>query len=61
MDNISIPKTIRTAQEWEPGLTFAFIPKGTRALRVSVPKRENLKGIAKGACAGDYRERSDHD
>jgi AbrB family looped-hinge helix DNA binding protein len=56
---ISIPKAIRTAQHWEPGLTFAFIPKGSGVLLVPVPKREALAGIAKGASASDYRDRSD--
>ena len=56
---ISIPKAIRSAQHWEAGLTFAFIPKGTGVLLVPVPKREALLGIAKGATATDYRDRSD--
>lgn len=56
---ISIPKAIRTAQQWEAGLTFAFIPKGTGVLLVPVPQREALAGIAKGASAQDYRDRSD--
>jgi len=56
---ISIPKAIRTAQHWEAGLTFAFIPKGTGVLLVPVPQREALAGIAKGASAQDYRDRSD--
>ena len=55
---ISIPKAIRAAQHWEAGLTFAFIPKGTGVLLVPVPKREALAGIAKGAPATDYRDRS---
>ncbi|WP_287882883.1 MULTISPECIES: AbrB/MazE/SpoVT family DNA-binding domain-containing protein [Paracoccus] len=56
---ISIPKTIRTAQHWEAGLTFAFIPKGTGVLLVPVPQRAALAGIAKGASAEGYRDRSD--
>jgi len=56
---ISIPKAIRTAQQWEAGLTFAFIPKGTGVLLVPVPKREALAGIAKGASPTGYRDRSD--
>jgi AbrB family looped-hinge helix DNA binding protein len=56
---ISIPKAIRTAQQWEAGLTFAFIPKGAGVLLVPVPKPESLRGIAKGASAIDYRDRSD--
>jgi bifunctional DNA-binding transcriptional regulator/antitoxin component of YhaV-PrlF toxin-antitoxin module len=56
---ISIPKAIRSAQAWEAGLTFAFIPKGTGVLLVPVPKREVLKGIARGASTTDYRDRAD--
>ena len=40
---ISITKAIRTAQAWEAGLTFAFIPEGTGVLLVPVPKREKLR------------------
>jgi len=54
---ISIPKTIRTAHAWEAGLTFAFVPKGTGVLLVPVPKRDSLKGLARGASATDYRDR----
>ena len=56
---ISIPKAIRSAQHWEAGLTFAFIPKGTGVLIVPVPTREALRGFAKGASATDYRDRAD--
>lgn len=55
---ISIPKAIRTAQHWEAGLTFAFIPKGTGVLLVPIPERESLKGLAKGASPKGYRDRS---
>lgn len=56
---ISIPKAIRTAQAWEAGLTFAFIPKGTGVLLVPVPKWDALKGIARGASTADWRDRAD--
>ncbi len=56
---ISIPKAIRTAQHWEAGLTFAFIPKGAGVLLMPVPKREALHGIVRGASATGYRDRSD--
>ena len=56
---ISIPKAIRTAQHWEAGVTFAFIPKGTGVLLVPVPKLDDLKGLAKGAKTADYRDRSE--
>ena len=56
---ISIPKAIRTAQHWDAGVTFAFIPKGTGVLLVPVPKLDDLKGLAKGANTSDYRDRSE--
>ena len=56
---ISIPKAIRTAQHWEAGLTFAFIPKGTGVLLVPVPDKDDLKGLAKGANPEDYRDHTD--
>lgn len=56
---ISIPKAVRAAHHWEAGLTFAFIPKGTGVLLVPVPKRDALKGLARGAVPNDYRDRSD--
>ena len=56
---ISIPKAVRAAQHWEPGLTFAFIPKGTGVLLVPIPKREALRGLARGSSAKAYRDRSD--
>jgi len=56
---ISIPKAIRSAQHWEAGLTFAFIPKGTGVLLVPVPDKDDLKGLAKGANPEDYRDHAD--
>jgi AbrB family looped-hinge helix DNA binding protein len=56
---ISIPKAVRAAQHWEAGLTFAFIPKGTGVLLVPIPKRDALKGLARGASPSNYRDRTD--
>ena len=56
---ISIPKEVRTAQQWEAGLTFAFIPKGTGVLLIPVPKRDGLTGIARGGFPENFRDRSD--
>ena len=56
---ISIPKAVRAAQHWEPGLTFAFIPKGAGVLLVPIPKRDALKGLARGASPMEYRDRAD--
>lgn len=56
---ISIPKAVRAAQQWRAGQEFAFIPKGEGVLIVPVPKPEDLAGIARGAKAEGYRDRSD--
>jgi AbrB family looped-hinge helix DNA binding protein len=56
---ISIPKAIRSARHWQAGQVFAFIPKGEGVLLVPVPKLEELAGIARGARAKGYRDRSD--
>jgi AbrB family looped-hinge helix DNA binding protein len=56
---ISIPKSVRTAQCWSPGQVFAFIRKGDGVLMVPVPKLEDLAGIAEGANTEDYRDRTD--
>jgi AbrB family looped-hinge helix DNA binding protein len=56
---ISIPKAIRTARQWQAGQVFAFIPKGEGMLLVPVPKREELAGLARGARPRGYRDRTD--
>ncbi len=56
---VTIPETIRKARNWEAGLTFAFIPKGTGVLLVPVPEREDLEELARGASPEGYRDRSD--
>ena len=56
---ISIPKAVRSAQGWEAGQRFAFIPRGASVLLVPIPKRESLKGLARGAAPTDPRDRSD--
>ena len=56
---ISIPKAIRTAMGWHAGQKFAFIHKGEGMLLVPVPALEELAGLARGAQAKQYRDRSD--
>jgi AbrB family looped-hinge helix DNA binding protein len=56
---ISIPKAVRAARRWQAGQVFAFIPKGEGMLLVPVPKREELAGLARGAKAKGYRDRTD--
>ena len=56
---ISIPKAVRTSQQWSAGQAFAFIPKGTGVLLVPVPNLADMRGIAAGANPSNYRDRSD--
>ena len=56
---ISVPKAVRTAQQWHAGQEFAFIPKGKGVLLVAVPKAEDLAGLARGAKPDGYRDRTD--
>ena len=56
---ISIPKAVRVAQHWQAGQEFVFIPEGTGVMLVPVPEMSALVGIAKGAKARAYRDRSD--
>ena len=56
---ISIPKAVRAAQQWRAGQEFAFIPKGEGVLIMQVPEPQDLAGIARGAKAEGYRDRSD--
>jgi len=56
---ISLPKAVRTAQHWHAGQEFAFIAKGKAVLLVPVPKTDDLVGLARGARAKGYRDRSD--
>jgi AbrB family looped-hinge helix DNA binding protein len=56
---ISIPKPVREEQGWQAGQELVFIPKGKGVLVMPVPKRERLRGIARGADPAGYRDRSD--
>ncbi len=56
---ISIPKSVRAARSWQPGQVFAFIPKGEGLLLVPVPRLDDLAGVARGANAEGYRDRTD--
>ncbi len=56
---ITIPATVRAARGWKAGQVLALIPEGTGILLMPVPERGQLAGIAKGASAGDYRDRTD--
>jgi len=56
---ISIPKGVRKAQQWVAGTKFAFIPKGTACCLFLVSKADDLAGLAQGADASHYRDRTD--
>jgi AbrB family looped-hinge helix DNA binding protein len=56
---ISIPKAVRDVRNWKEGQEFAFVPKGSGVLLVPVPQLADLRGIAKGAKAENYRDRED--
>ncbi len=56
---ISIPKSVRTANKWKAGQQFAFVPKDGRVILVPVPDVSELTGIAKGANPHNYRDRSE--
>ena len=56
---ISIPKAIREGQAWQSGQEFVFIPKGKGVLLMPVPRRDDLRGLAKGADPANYRLRTD--
>ncbi len=56
---ICIPKAVRTAQRWQAGQVFAFIPKGEGLMLVPVPTLTELAGLARGAKPKNYRDRTD--
>ncbi len=56
---ISIPKQVRDAQAWKAGQEFVFIPKGKGVMLMPLPKLQELRGLAKGADAANYRDRKD--
>jgi AbrB family looped-hinge helix DNA binding protein len=56
---ISIPKSVREEQHWQAGQQFVFIPKGKGILIMPIPSFEQLKGLARGSDASDYRDRND--
>lgn len=57
---ISIPKAVRSARNWQPGQKFAFIPRdGGGVMLVPVPQWKELAGSMPEANTEDYRERND--
>ena len=55
---IPVPEAVREVMNWKVGQTFVFIQKIEGVLLVPVPDQEELAGIAKGAIAGSYRDRT---
>jgi AbrB family looped-hinge helix DNA binding protein len=58
---ISIPKAVRSAQKWQPGQKFAFIPKDAGVMLVPIPRKEDLAGSMPGVNTENYRDRNDRD
>lgn len=56
---ISIPKAVRTAQNWKAGDEIAFVPSGDGVMLVRVPTIDELFGIARGADPTGYRDHED--
>jgi bifunctional DNA-binding transcriptional regulator/antitoxin component of YhaV-PrlF toxin-antitoxin module len=56
---IAIPRAVRESKGWRPGQRIAFVVKSSGVLMVSVPTREELVGIARGANLSGYRDRKD--
>lgn len=56
---ISLPVDLCAEMGWKPGQELALIPKGTGLLIIPVPSLDELRGLATGANAGDYRDRRD--
>jgi AbrB family looped-hinge helix DNA binding protein len=56
---ISIPKAIRSARNWQPGQKFAFIPRDGGVMLVPIPRLEDLAGSMRGANTENYRDRND--
>lgn len=56
---LSIPKAIRERLHLKAGQKFAIITKGEIISLVPLVGLGELRGLAKGAATGDYRDRSD--
>jgi AbrB family looped-hinge helix DNA binding protein len=56
---ISIPKTVRDAQNWKAGQEFVFILKEHGVLVMTVPTRDDLFGSVADTNTEQYRDRDD--
>jgi len=56
---LSIPKIVREELRLQAGQKFAVITKGDIISLVPIPELTEMRGIAKGADTGNYRDRFD--
>jgi AbrB family looped-hinge helix DNA binding protein len=56
---LSLPKALRESMQIQPGQQFELIPMGTIIQLVPKTSIKQLRGIARGANAGEYRDRTD--
>lgn len=56
---LSLPKALREAMQIQPGQQFELIPMGAIIQLVPKTSIKQLRGIARGANAGEYRDRTD--
>ena len=56
---LSIPKAVREELHLRAGQKFAIITRGDIISLVPVPDLAEMRGIAKGADAGNYRDGRD--
>ncbi|MFZ3018945.1 MAG: AbrB/MazE/SpoVT family DNA-binding domain-containing protein [Gallionella sp.] len=56
---LSLPKALRESMQIQPGQQFELIPMGSIIQLVPKTSIKQLRGIARGANAGEYRDRTD--
>ena len=54
---ITLPRDLCVRRGWVPGQDFILLPKPSGVLILPVPSQQDLKGIATGASAHNFRER----
>ncbi|HEX5339051.1 MAG TPA: AbrB/MazE/SpoVT family DNA-binding domain-containing protein [Gallionella sp.] len=56
---LSLPKALREAMQIQPGQQFELIPMGSIIQLVPKTSIKQLRGVARGANAREYRDRTD--
>ena len=56
---LSLPKALREAMQLKPGQQFELIPMGSVIQMVPQTSIKQLRGVARGANPGKYRDRTD--